>query len=80
MITVTHTAVTTVAAIERVGATPFLVDDEQEFLTLDPFLLGQAITDRTRAVVLVHLYGQAAAIHEIQDFFSVANQRRTAAH
>jgi len=68
VITVSHTAVATVAAIEQAGATPVLIDIEPGCLTLDPALLGQALTDRTRAVVPVHLYGQAAAIHEIQDF------------
>ncbi len=68
VITVSHTAVATVAAIEQAGATPVLIDVEPGCLTLDPALLGQALTDRTRAVVPVHLYGQAAAIHEIQDF------------
>ncbi len=68
VITVSHTAVATVAAIEQAGATPVLIDVEPEFLTLNPALLEQALTDRTRAVVPVHLYGQAAAIHEIQGF------------
>ena len=68
VITVSHTAVATVAAIEQAGATPVLIDVEPEFLTLNPALLEQALTDRTRAVVPVHLYGQAAAIREIQGF------------
>lgn len=68
VITVSHTAVATVAAIEQAGATPVLVDVEPGFLTLDPSLLEQAVTKRTRAVVPVHLYGQAADITRIQDF------------
>jgi len=68
VITVSHTAVATVAAIEQAGATPVLIDVEPGFLTLDPALLEQALTDRTRAVVPVHLYGQAADIPRIQDF------------
>ena len=68
VLTVSHTAVATVAAIEQAGATPVLVDVEPGFLTLDPALLEGALTNRTRAVVPVHLYGQSAAIHEIQGF------------
>ena len=68
VITVSHTAVATVAAIEQAGATPVLVDVEPEFLTLDPALLEGALTNRTRAVIPVHLYGQAADIPRIQSF------------
>jgi len=68
VITVSHTAVATVAAIEQAGATPVLVDVEPGFLTLDPALLEHALTDWTRAVVPVHLYGQAADLAPIQDF------------
>ena len=68
VITVSHTAVATVAAIEQSGAIPVLVDVEPGFLTLDPALLNEALTDRTRAVVPVHIYGQAADILRIQSF------------
>lgn len=57
VITVAHTAVATVAAVELCGATPVLVDIETDTLTLDPARLEQAITPRTRAVIPVHLYG-----------------------
>jgi dTDP-4-amino-4,6-dideoxygalactose transaminase len=68
VITVSHTAVATVSAIEQAGATPVLIDVESGFLTLDPSLLEQALTDRTRAVVPVHIYGQAADIIRTQNF------------
>lgn len=68
VITVSHTAVATVAAIEQAGATPVLVDVEPGFLTLDPEKLDEVLTDRTRAVVPVHLYGQAADLTQIQSF------------
>lgn len=70
VITVSHTAVATVSAIEQAGATAVLVDVEPGFLTMDPLLLEQALTDRTRAVMPVHIYGQAAEIAEIQKFCS----------
>jgi len=60
VITVAHTAVATVAAIELAGATPVLVDIDPTRLTLNPTALAAAITPRTKAIVPVHLYGQPA--------------------
>jgi dTDP-4-amino-4,6-dideoxygalactose transaminase len=57
VITVSHTAVATVAAIELAGARPVLVDIDPTCYTLDPDRLEAAITSRTRAVIPVHLYG-----------------------
>lgn len=65
VITVSHTAVATVAAIELVGATPVLVDIEPDYYTLDPVMLESAITPRTKAVIPVHLYGQPADLSPI---------------
>lgn len=60
--TVSHTAVATVAAIERCGAEPVLVDIDPATYTLDPNQLEQALRhhrgQRPAAVVPVHLYGQ----------------------
>ncbi|MBW8001957.1 MAG: DegT/DnrJ/EryC1/StrS family aminotransferase [Planctomycetes bacterium] len=60
VITVSHTAVATVAAIELSGATAVLVDIEPDFFTIDPEKLKSAVTKKTKAVIPVHLYGQAA--------------------
>jgi len=60
VITVSHTAVATVAAIELAGAMPVLVDIEPDYYTLDPTKLEAAISPRTKAVIPVHLYGQPA--------------------
>lgn len=65
VITVSHTAVATVAAIELCGAIPRLVDIESETLTMDPWKFRAAITPRTRAVVPVHLYGCPARMDDI---------------
>jgi dTDP-3-amino-3,4,6-trideoxy-alpha-D-glucose transaminase len=73
VITVAHTAVATVAAIEQCGATPVLVDVETETLTLDTARLEQAITPRTRAVIPVHLYGHPV---DMDPLLAVARQRR----
>ena len=68
VITVAHTAVATVAAIDLCGATPVLVDIEPSCFNLDPAALDGARTNRTRAVVLVHLYGQPADLQATSDF------------
>lgn len=60
-----HTAVATVAAIELTGATPVLVDIDPQNFNLDPTRLEAAITPRTRAIIPVHLYGQAADLDPI---------------
>ncbi len=60
VISVAHTAVATIAAIELAGAKPVLVDVDPATLTLDPAQLAAAITSRTKAVVPVHLYGHPA--------------------
>ncbi len=57
VITVAHTAVATVAAISMAGATPRFVDVEPTHLLLDLDALDGALTEKTRAVVAVHLYG-----------------------
>ena len=71
VVTVSHTAVATVAAIEMVGATPVLIDIEPDYYTMDPSELAEVL-DRPpagvppiRAVIPVHLYGQPAALEAI---------------
>jgi dTDP-4-amino-4,6-dideoxygalactose transaminase len=68
VITVSHTAVATVAAIEAAGAIPVLVDVDPEFYTLDPGQLSSVLTSRTRAVIAVHLYGQPSDLDAIGRF------------
>jgi dTDP-3-amino-3,4,6-trideoxy-alpha-D-glucose transaminase len=60
VITVSLTAVPTVCAIERAGATPVLVDIDADTYTMDPAAASAAITPLTRAILPVHLYGQPA--------------------
>jgi dTDP-4-amino-4,6-dideoxygalactose transaminase len=65
VITVSHTAVATAAAVLACGATPVLVDIEERYYTLDPSRIEAAVTPRTKAIVPVHLYGQAADMDSI---------------
>lgn len=72
VVTVSHTAVATVAAIEMAGATPLLIDIDPAHYTLDPVELAEVLAHPPknlppiRAVIAVHLYGQAAELDAIQ--------------
>jgi len=68
VITVSFTAVATVAAIEAAGAIPVLVDVDPKFYTLNPIQLKEVITPRTKLVIVVHLYGQSADMDAITSF------------
>ncbi|MGE0415196.1 MAG: DegT/DnrJ/EryC1/StrS family aminotransferase [Acetobacteraceae bacterium] len=71
VVTVSHTAVATVAAVEMVGATPLLVDIDPRHFTLDPAELAAVLESPPaglppiRAVIAVHLYGQPADLDAI---------------
>jgi dTDP-4-amino-4,6-dideoxygalactose transaminase len=65
VITVSHTAVATVAAILAAGATPALIDVDEATMTLNPTAIDSAVTRRTKAVIAVHLYGHAADLDAI---------------
>ena len=65
--TVSHTAVATVSAIERTGATPILVDIDPTTYTLDlnSFQNSLKLHPRPKAVIPVHLYGHPADMESI---------------
>jgi dTDP-4-amino-4,6-dideoxygalactose transaminase len=67
VITVSHTAVATVAAVELAGAKPVLVDIEPDFYTVDPHKIETAITPKTKAIIPVHLYGQPVDLDPVLD-------------
>lgn len=60
VITVSNTAVATVAAIELTGAVPVFVDIDPDYYTIDPEKIESAITPQTKAIIPVHIYGQPA--------------------
>lgn len=67
VITTPFTFVATVAAIRYTGARPVFVDIEPRSCSMDVSRLETAVTERTRAIVPVHLYGQAAGMDPIMD-------------
>lgn len=70
-----HTTVPTVAAVVMSGATPVYVDVEPAFFTLDPNQVEETCTVNTKAIIAVHLYGQAAAMDELMAIARRCNLR-----
>jgi len=66
VITAANTFYATTAAIELAGARPVLVDCDPRTYLMDIAGLERAITQKTRAIIPVHLYGQAAPMDAIQ--------------
>lgn len=67
VITVPFTFVATVAAICYTGATPVFVDIDPVSYTIDVNQIEQAITERTKVILPVHLYGQPADMDPIME-------------
>jgi dTDP-4-amino-4,6-dideoxygalactose transaminase len=66
VITVSHTALASVAAIQCAGAIPILCDIEKESFTIDSIKLSKLISKKTKAVLAVHLYGTSCNLKEIK--------------
>src|SRR5881396_3842028 len=65
VITVPMTFMATAEAISYCGEKPVFVDIDERTYTLDPDLLERAISPRTKAIIPVHLFGQAADMDAI---------------
>lgn len=75
VITVPNTFIATAEAITYCGAKPVFVDIDETTHTLDPAQIEAAITEKTRAVIPVHLFGQCADMDRI---IPVARERNLA--
>lgn len=62
-----NTFIATVLAVSYVGATPVFVDADRETYLLDASKVEERITSRTRAIVVVHLYGRAANVKPLRE-------------
>ena len=60
-----NTFIATVLAISQVGATPILVDPDMETYNISYKNISKNISDKTKALIAVHLYGQSADMDEI---------------
>ena len=65
VITTPYTFFSTASSIALVGATPVFVDVKKTDLNIDPDLIERAITPKTKAVTVVHLYGRLCDMERI---------------
>jgi dTDP-4-amino-4,6-dideoxygalactose transaminase len=73
VITVANTFIATAEAVSAVGAKPVFVDVDPVSFTMDPVLVENAITSRTKAILPVHLYGQCA---DLDSLIAVAERHK----
>ncbi|MGJ8639584.1 MAG: DegT/DnrJ/EryC1/StrS family aminotransferase [Opitutaceae bacterium] len=67
VITTPYTFFGTIGSIVRLGAVPVLVDIEPDTFNIDTSKIEAVITDKTRAIIPVHLFGQMANMRPIKD-------------
>jgi dTDP-4-amino-4,6-dideoxygalactose transaminase len=60
-----HTATATASAVVSVGASPVFVDIDENSFNIDPIDLQKKISARTKAIIMVHLYGNPCEVSKI---------------
>lgn len=60
-----NTYIATILAISQNGCTPVLVEPSLDTYNIDPLLIEEKVTPRTKAIMVVHLYGQVAPMDAI---------------
>ena len=76
VITVAHTFRATASVIKYSGATPVFVDIDPDTMVMDVNLVQNAITDRTRAIIPVHLYGNSVDMSSLMQVVRSINAGR----
>lgn len=67
VITTPFTFFATAEVIARVGATPVFIDIDPQTFNMNPALIEPAITERTKAIIIVHLFGQSAEMDTVME-------------
>lgn len=68
-----NTYIATALAVSYVGAVPVLVEPDSQTYNIDPLKIEAAITPKTKAIMPVHLYGQACEMEAIMDIANKNN-------
>ena len=77
IITAANTFIATAEGIGWTGAKPVFVDCDPVTYNIDPTKIEAAITDRTKGIVPVHLYGPCAELEPIQAFAQAGSESLT---
>ncbi|MFH1052989.1 MAG: DegT/DnrJ/EryC1/StrS family aminotransferase [Candidatus Woesearchaeota archaeon] len=67
VITTPFSFISTISSIIHAGATPVLVDIDENSFNIDPDLIESAITEKTKAILAVHLYGNPCDMDKISE-------------
>jgi len=67
VITTPYTFFATAEAISKVGATPVFVDVDKDTYNINPDLIEEKITSKTKAIIPVHIFGQSADMDKIME-------------
>ena len=65
VITTSHTATATISAIEATGAKAIFVDIEEDYFSINASMIASMITEKTKAIVAVHIYGQPCDMEKL---------------
>lgn len=75
VITVSHTAIPTICAINAVGAKPVFIDIDADTWVMDVNQLLPAITPKTKAIIPVHIYGNMVDINALNEFINQSGRK-----